>query len=188
MAKLSFMQANEIANRPKANYFALKENGAKATVRFLYNSMDDIEVDSIHEVPNGQYTTKVSCLGSDCPLCKAGDKSKLKFYIPLYNETTKRSEIWERGFKFRTDLRSLFEDMEEPFCSTPVTITRYGEKGDTGTTYKMKERDKDRDSKKLSDFEMPTVLGSVVREWSADEMNAFLNPPEIKPRDNDKPY
>ena len=71
-------------------YFSIKNDRESKQVRFLYNTINDIYFDIVHEVDNGSGRTQtVSCLNSDgsnndsCPCCKAGFNQIIRLYIPV---------------------------------------------------------------------------------------------------------
>lgn len=99
------------SNLPKVGYFSLK-NGEDATVRFCYDSVDQIEILSTHTIKNSEYVygKTVYCLrdGSDpidkCPLCNSGNPIVNKFYVKLLQyvpveggKVEVQPKIWERN-------------------------------------------------------------------------------------------
>lgn len=173
----------------KANYFALKADRERATVRLLYNDISDVAVESIHEVPSdtGTWNMKVGCLRNPgdpvdvCPLCASGNRPKYKIYIPLLNQTLDANgspinevQIWERSQKFAKELTALFERMDEPYWATPVEVTRYGQPRSTDTRYDLWANSRQYNPDEKIDLTAPNPHGSAIRDWSYDEMLSFV--------------
>lgn len=121
--------------------FILRDDRESAKVRILLNSWDEIQLRHVHEVKvkndDGDILrTFVKCAGDDCPLCKIGVRLDTRVYIPLYNEETKKNQLWER-----TRLSyQIFEHIFNKYSEIPkkiFEITRYGHPGDRNTTYRI---------------------------------------------------
>lgn len=85
-----------------SSFFKLKDNES-ARVRFLYNTINDIEFLAVHSLrQNGQFAT-VDCnrLPSDpldnCKWCMEGDRAVSRTVIPLFNLNTSKVEYWTRS-------------------------------------------------------------------------------------------
>ena len=171
------------------SYFSLKDDGDIATVRFLYNDANDIEGYAVHEVTIDGKKKYVNCLREydqpidECPFCKARYKQIAKLFIPVYNEDAEKVQFWERGKKFFGDISGICERYKNsPVVAKLFEIERHGKKGDTSTTYQIFPLDEPADDTKLDDFEIPDVLGTMVLEKSADDMEFYVEneyfPPE----------
>lgn len=86
-------------------YFKIKDNES-VRVRFLYNTLNDIEYLAAHSLrQNGQYAT-VDCsrLPEDpidnCKWCAEGDRVVSRVVIPLFNLGTNKIEYWVRSQSF----------------------------------------------------------------------------------------
>ena len=112
MARFNYQDSNKYGAQ-KNNYFSLKDDGDTATIRFLYNNINDIEGVAVHEVQVGDRTVDVECLRNyddpvdRCPLCAAGYRQNAKLFIKIYDEISKESKIWTRGRTFFNKLSSL---------------------------------------------------------------------------------
>lgn len=180
MARFRHDEVDHYGGQGGAGYFALKEDKEVATVRFMYNSVDDIEGYSVHQVElEGGRKVYVNCLREyndpidACPFCKAHYFQQAKLFIPLYNEDTGRVQIWERGKKFFGKLTSICSRYSN-LVSHTFEIERNGKPRSTDTTYEIYETGKDNTT--LEDLpELPKVLGSIVLDKNAEEMQYFLD-------------
>lgn len=105
--------------------FYLKGDGSHNIVKFLLNSVNDIEIFSVHSVrlagKNGNYFNSVNCKGGDdCTLCREAvnhtaekmplvSRTRDNVYIPvivMYDKEGKFNPyyaVWERSTKFFRD-------------------------------------------------------------------------------------
>ena len=177
MAK--FNPAEELENYvSEPTYFSLKDNRDKELVRFMLNSIEDVDGYAVHRVKVNGYDRNVSCLRSysdpldKCPLCEAGFKVIPKFFIPLYIERTGTPVIWERGKNFYPQLQDLCAKCN-PTVSHLVEIERNGAKGDTNTVYEMYPDVSD--GTLLEDLpEAPDPVGTSVLEKTFDELTTYV--------------
>lgn len=165
-----------------AGYFSLKNDRDIATVRFLYNDENDIEGYAVHQVEIDGKKRYVNCLREynqpidDCPFCKAHEFQMAKLFIPVYNEDEGKVQVWERGKKFFGKMSGICARYgKNPIVSQTFEIERNGAKGDTQTTYEIFRTDEEPDDRTLEDFEMPEILGSIVLDKSADDMEFYLD-------------
>ena len=190
MARFNVTDADNYGGQGGGGYFSLKNNHDTARVRFMYNGIEDVEAFSVHEldIPGSKKKLAVNCLreyGSpidDCPFCKAGKPTRVKYYIPLYNISEGRVEIWERGKQFGNKLSSMCSRYKN-LVSHIFEIERNGEAGDQQTTYEIYEIEQDNTT--LEDLPEVTteVLGKMVQDRSAEEMQYYLDR-NVFPDDN----
>ena len=171
-------------------YFSLKNDKDIATVRFLYNTPDDVEGYAVHEVEIDGKKRYVNCLREynqpidDCPFCRARKYQVAKLFIPLYNEDEGKVQVWERGKKFFSKLSSVLSRCDaDPICSQTFEIERNGKAGDTQTTYEIFETKKGPDDATLEDFEEPVIMGRLILDKSADDMEFYLENEYFPPED-----
>jgi len=174
--------ANEVENyggQGGGGFFSLKNDKDVATVRFMYNSIDDVEGYAIHEIEVDGKKRYVNCLREynqpldDCPLCAAKSRVMAKLFIKLYNVESDEAKIWDRGKTFFSKLSSLCARYN-PLVSTPFEIERNGKKGDTKTTYETYALDTD--DVTLEDLpEIPELLGTLILDKTYEELEFFLN-------------
>ncbi len=188
---------NENNNQEKIKFFSLKNNGDTAQVRFCHNDMSDIELVTMHTVKDAEgKTRKVACLREYndpldvCPFCKHASENpddkqigpvQARFFISLIeyiDGATGRiyeKKIWERGPKFKQKLLG-YTKRYNPLCKQVFEIERFGNAGDTQTTYEEYPL-----PGTLEDFPMvkadltnKSVLGSIIANKTAEEMNYFI--------------
>ena len=178
MARFKYGDADRYGNTNTSNFFSLKDDGDVARVRFLYDSIQDVEGVAVHEVTIDGRTRYVNCLREyddsidKCPLCGAHKTQLAKFYIPLYDVDSGQVKLWERGKKFIGKISSLCARYPH-LCSHIFEIERHGRKGDTSTTYEIYEVGHDETTlKELPSA--PDVFGSIVLNKTAREMTEYL--------------
>lgn len=188
MARFNTETASKYGGQGGAGYFSLKNDKEVAQVRFMYNSVEDVEGFAVHEVEIDGKKRYVNCLreynqSKDvCPFCREGKYTTAKLFIPIYNVDEDKTQIWERGKKFISKISSICARYPN-VVSHVFEIERNGAKGDTSTTYEIYEVDKD--ETKLEDLpEAQTILGSVVLDKSADDMEYFLDEGYFPPEDD----
>lgn len=178
MARFNMSEADNYGNSGGGSFFTLRDNGDTARVRFLYNTVDDIDGYAVHEVEVDGKRRYVNCIRSynepidNCPLCSAGYKVIPKMFIKLYNEDAKEAQIWERGKTYFQKIASL-SARYNPLCNEVIEIERSGAKGDMKTSYNFYPIDN-------SEFDLESVecsepLGTIILDKTADEINAYLN-------------
>lgn len=189
MARFNAETVDRYGGQGGAGYFSLKNDKDIATVRFLYNDENDIEGYAVHQVEIDGKKRYVNCLREynqpidNCPFCKAHEFQMAKLFIPIYNEDEGKVQVWERGKKFFSKMSGICARYgKNPIVSQLFEIERNGIKGDTQTTYEIYRTDDAPDDATLDDFEMPEILGSIVLDKSADDMEFYLDnkyfPPE----------
>lgn len=198
MARFNFEDVDKYGSSGGGTgFFKLADDGDVATVRFLYNSADDIEGYSVHEIPSesgSKKATYVNCIReynqpiSDCPFCRERMPVKSKLFVPLYNEDAEKVQVWERGRKFFTQISSICSRYgKHPIVSQTFDIERVGEKGSTSTVYNIYRTDEPADELELSNFEMPEILGSKILDKTAEDMEYYLESGSFPPEDSELP-
>lgn len=181
--------ANEIDNygtSGSGSFFTLKNDKDVARVRILYDSAEDIEGYSVHRVQVGDKERYVNCLREynepleKCPFCAAKKNVQAKLFVPLFNEDKGEFQFWERGKTFYSQLSGLCGRYKN-IVSRTFDIERNGKPKDTKTTYQFYPVD-DPDGTTVQDIlddlhyeEMPTPLGSIILEKTAEEMQEYLD-------------
>ena len=178
MARFNINDADKYGGQGGGGYFRLQNDGDVAKVRILLDSADDIEGVSVHEVEVDGKKRYVNCLREYgqpmdvCPMCAAKMFTTAKYFIPLYNIDEDRVQTWERGKKFGAKIASLCARYPH-LVSHTFEIERNGKAGDTQTTYEIYETGQDNTS--MDAFDVQPVLGSIVLDKTADEMEFYLN-------------
>lgn len=183
MAKFNADTIDRYGGQGGTGYFSLKNDKDVAAVRFLYNDANDIEGYAVHQVEIDGKKRYVNCIREynepvdKCPFCKARQFQMAKLFVPLYNLDEDKVQIWERGKKFFAKLSSLLSRYDrDPIVSQVFEIERNGRAGDTQTSYEIFRLDREypTDDTKLEDFEMPNILGGLVLDKSAEDMEFYL--------------
>ena len=200
MARFNASEIDNYGGQGGGGFFALKNDKDVATVRFMYETIDDVMGYAVHEVELDGKKRYVNCLREynqpidDCPLCAAKSRVIAKLFIKLYDEESEEVKIWDRGKTFFSKLSSLCARYN-PLVATPFEIERNGKKGDTKTTYETYALDTDDTT--LEDLpETQPILGTLVLDKTYEELEFFLDngyfeeevaeqaPPERNPRND----
>ncbi len=202
MAKISYDNLDAVEAVISTNnsgsdigFFTLKNDNDEAVVRFMYDSVDDFEILTVHDVQLGQRFRKVNCIRDprepidNCPLCKSGFKISNRFFIKLiqYNKVVEngvtrivpQAVIWERHTSYAKTLKSYIENYG-PLSDVICKIIRHGKSGDMQTTYEIVpnlSKTVYPDEIYVKDttlFGTYTASGTIVMNKSMEEMNHFL--------------
>ena len=194
MARFNADNVDKYGGKGGAGYFSLKGDGDSAIVRFLYKDVDDVEGYAVHEVEIDGKKRYVNCLREynqpidDCPFCRAKKFQVAKLFVPVYNEDEQKVQVWERGKKFFQKISGLCSRYNKaPIYQQTFEIVRSGKPGDTQTTYEIYRTDDPVDDASLKDYEMPEILGSVVLDKSADDMEFYLDNGYFPPEEDEAP-
>ena len=184
-------------NTTKTKFFSLKADGDVARVRFCHMGLEDVEAVTLHIVKDSAGNQrKVACLRNyddpidACPFCKyaiehSQDSNKLpiqpvqlRFFLSLaqyYQDGHMEKKVWERGKNFKREIISLTQRYS-PLYAQLFEIERQGAPGDTATKYgifPIPSTPQEYPLKK-SDIVNESVIGGVIFEKTADEMNDFI--------------
>ena len=179
MAVFGVGDAEKYGGQGGGGFFRLENDKDIARVRILYDGIDDVTGYAVHQVEVGDKKRYVNCLREygdpvdKCPFCAEKKFTTVKYFVPLFNIDNDRVETWERGKKFGQKISSLCARYPH-LVSHTFEIERNGKAGDQQTTYEFYETGKD-ENVLLDDYEIPEVLGSIVLDKSADEMNYYLD-------------
>ena len=183
MAEFRMGEENNYGSSGNSSFFSIKEDGEVKKVRFMYRDANDVKGYAVHEVMVNGKRRYVNCLRSynepidNCPLCKSGSVVQAKVYVPIYDVNERKVCFWERGKRFFSRMSSIcarFPDV----VSHEFEIERHGSKGSTDTTYEIFEVN--HDNTKLEDLpEVPEVVGGIVLDKTANEMNEYLRTGEF---------
>lgn len=178
MARFNVDTADNYGGNGGGNFFSLKNDKDVATVRFMYNSLADVEGYAVHEVEVDGKKRYVNCLREynepvvNCPLCAARQRVLAKLFVLLYDVEAQEIKVWDRGKAFFSKLSSLCARYN-PLVSTVFEIERNGKKGDTNTTYETFVVETD--DIQLEDLpEIPELLGTLILDKSYEELEYFL--------------
>lgn len=179
MARITNEVADKYYSKSFGNYFKLEDNGDVARVQFMFDSLDEIPVFSVHTIKVDGKDRYVDCLRepredvSVCPLCAAKTPTKVVRYVTMYDTEEQEVKIWERGKRFMETLAGLI-NRYSPLSEHCFEIERRGKKGDKQTTYSVFPAER-AEVVDLSEVEEPTILGSAILEMSASDMEDYLD-------------
>ena len=192
MARFKADEVDRYGGQGGGGYFSLKNDKDVAQVRFLYNGIDDVEGLSVHRVEVDGKNRYVNCLREYndpvdvCPFCREKMYTTAKLFIPVYNIEEDKVQVWERGKQFFSQMSSLCSRFsggkKGDLVSTIFEIERNGKPKDTNTTYMV--YDVEQDDTTLADLpEAPKIVGGVVLDKTAEDMEYFLEAGEFPPAD-----
>ena len=183
MARFMANEADNYGGNGGSSFFSLKDDGDVARVRFMYNSMEDVVGYAVHEVEVDGKKRYVNCLRaynepkSNCPFCADNRFQRAKLYIPVYDIDEGEVKIWERGKNFFAKMSALcarYSNASTPLVAHTFDVERHGKKGDTGTVYEIYETGAD--DTRIEDLpEIPEILGSIILDKSADDLEYYLD-------------
>lgn len=191
MAKFGVADADKYGSQGGGGFFSLKNDKEVAEIRFLIDGIEDVVGYAVHEVEVDGKKRYVNCLREYgqpmdvCPFCMAKKFVAVKYFIPVYNITDDKVQVWERGKKFGAKISSLCQRYPHTVAHT-FDVERNGKPGDTTTTYEIYETSQDETV--MEDFveELPEILGGLVLDKSADDMQYYLDN-ECFPDENAQP-
>lgn len=177
-------RADEVDNyggQGGGGFFSIRNDKETKKVRFMYNDIQDVEGYAVHQVEVDGKKRYVNCLRSyddpvdKCPFCAAHLPQYAKLFIPVYDVAENKVKWWERGKKYFAKMSSLCSRYatETNLVQNIFEIERNGKQGDTNTTYEIWQIKAD--DTQLEDLEeVPPVLGTLVLDKTADEMDYYL--------------
>lgn len=191
MARFNAAESSNYGGQGGGGFFGIPDDKGVKKVRFLYNNEDDIEGFSVHKVEVNGKERYVNCLRSykdpvdACPFCRAQLKTQVKLFIPVYNVDEDAIQIWDRGKKMFEKMSSICSRYanKDNLVNHIFEIERHGKPKDTATTYEIYEVEKD--DTELEDFEdIPKILGGLVMDRGAEDMEYYLESGEFPPADD----
>ena len=182
------------SNGGGGGFFSLKNDMDVASVRFLYNDVEDVEGYAVHQIEVDGKKRYVNCIREynepvdNCPFCRARKPQYAKLFIPLYNEDEEKVQIWERGKTFFSKISSIVSryGTKGPIVQKVFEVERHGKAGDQKTVYEIYPTDVVSDVT-LDDYEVPNVLGSLILDKSAEDMDFYLEEGYFPPTDDETP-
>lgn len=194
MGRFKWDDAEKYGSHGGAGFFSLKNDGDVARVRFMYNSIDDVEGFAVHQVEVGDRKRYVNCKREynepidNCPFCRERYPQYAKLFIPVYDIDDDKVKIWERGKKFFQKISSICSRYanNDDLVNHTFDIERHGAAGSTQTTYEIYETGKDDTTiEDLPEFE--GVMGGVVLDKSVEDMEFYVENGMFPPEDGEAP-
>lgn len=187
MARISEEDARRYEGGKRTGWFSLKDDGDKAIVQFLWDAPEDIETHTCHTVQVNGKNRQCNCPRKYddpldmCPLCASGDRPQVKRYIVLYDHADGELKIWDGKRKFIDKLKSNM-NRYSPLSSRVVELERRGKRNDPATDYDMYVVD-NVDLVDISELDYPKLVGGVILDKTADEMEEYLRTGEFPMHD-----
>ena len=188
MARVTLEQAQEQLNSGgNSEWFKLKDDGDTATIQFLAKDETELETFITHRVKIDGYDKNVNCTREYgepidcCPLCASGLKTETAIILTMLDHKDNKVKIWQRGGSYIKKMQGML-NRYNPLNQEVFEIERSGKKGDMNTTYEFyptKNEPKD-----LGNIERPQILGSVIADWDADDMETYLKTGENPKKSN----
>lgn len=197
MGRISLDEVDRYSGSGGGGFFSLKDDGDTAIVRILYDGIKDVEPYVCHKVKIDGRDRNVSCLTTDnkrCPFCEGGIPRSVKVFVPIVDLDDEREDrvlIWERGKTFLGELSSLCAEYAEDMAlyQNVFKIRRIGRKGETSTKYQIlpylgtKKNPVDNDVAREELPDLPNIVGGVVLEKSAEDMEYYLSEKQFPPEE-----
>lgn len=189
MARFKHDEVDHYGGQGGAGFFRLENDKDVATVRFMYNGIDDVEGYSVHTIELDGKKRYVNCLRNyndpidKCPFCREKMFTAAKLFIPIYDETDGTVKVWERGKKFFGKISNVCARYNNTVSHT-FDVQRLGKAKDVSTTYEIYETGQDDTT--LEDLpDLPVILGGFVLDKSADDMEYYLQEGQFPPEDDE---
>lgn len=192
MARFRADEADNYGGQGGGGFFSIPDDKGVKQVRIMYNKIDDVEGMSVHKVKIGDKDRYVNCLRNYndpvdvCPFCADGKKVQARLFIPVYNIEEDAVQIWDRGknmFQKITSLCNRYANKDN-LVNNIFEVERNGKPKDMKTTYEFYSIDVD--DTELDDLpEVPKVLGGLVLDKTAEDMEYFLDEGEFPPTEDD---
>ena len=135
MPRINTKDVDNYGGGSGGSFLSLKNDKDTVKVRFMLESPKDLNKYTyvVHncETPDSKFGVDVNCLRNysdpidDCPLCKAGIKTQIKVFVPVYNVDEDKVQIWTRGRTIISKLQGLMARYED-FPSHIFEIERNG--------------------------------------------------------------
>lgn len=191
MPRISVNDSENYQSSLNGEWFSLKNDKDVARVQFMMNNLDDLDVFACHKVKIGDKERYVDCLRTydepidKCPFCAAGIPVKTVRFVLMYQHDDSKVKIWERGKNFIAKLQSLC-NRYQPLSDYVFEIERNGKAGDMATRYEIFPMDRV-DPVDLTEVEKPELLGGLILEKDAEEMDIYLDTGNFPATDDSAP-
>lgn len=197
MPRVNIGDIEKYSTSSGGKYFSLKNDKDTASVRFLLDSIEDLNdyIYAVHDVKiaGNEYGKHVNCLREyndpvdDCPFCRKHYPITTRIMVPLYDLDSDSVKIWDRPAGFIKKMQSLCSRYKN-LVSHTFDVERNGERKDTKTTYEIYETGQDDTT--LEDLpEVPEIVGSTanfpVMEKTEEDMEYYIEEREFPPEDED---
>lgn len=204
MGKISFNDVTTTntatSNNNQVGFFNLKNDGEEAVVRFMVDSVEDMEILTVHDIKLDDKFRQVSCVRDPrealdkCPLCAKGENVKQVVFLRMlqYENTPNGIEVkpvvWQRNANTYAFRIKGYLDNYGPLSNILCKIVRHGARGDMKTTYDIipnlspAQFPQENYPIKADAFNNYSALGSIVLDKSKEDIDTFIatgNFPEV---------
>ena len=188
-----FTGNNANSNVNQVGFFSLQNDGDEAVVRFLVDSVEDLEILTVHDIRIDGRFRQVSCVRdprdplANCPLCSQGERVKQVVFIKMlqYVQTPNGIEVkpvvWQRSASAYAFRMKGYLDNYGPMSNILCKVIRHGARGDMQTTYDIipnlnPQQFPQEQYPIITDaFNDYKALGRVVLEKDFNEISTFVN-------------
>ena len=176
----------------QVGFFSLQNDGDEAVVRFLVDSIEDLEILTVHDIRLDGKFRQLSCLRDprepmeNCPLCAKGERVKQVVFIKMlqYTQTPDGIEVkpvvWQRSASAYAFRMKGYLDNYGPMSNILCKVIRHGARGDMQTTYDIipnlnpQQFPQEQYPIITEAFNNYKALGRIVLEKDYNEVNEFV--------------
>ena len=194
MARFRAGEEEHYGGQGGGGFFSIANDKEVKRVRFLYNGIEDVEGMSVHKIKVDDKDRYVNCLREYnqpvdmCPFCREKYPVQARLFVPLYNADEDAVQIWDRGKTMFQKIASVCSRYanKNHLVNNIFEIERNGKPKDQKTTYELYQVDKD--DTEISDLceELPKILGGLVLDKTADDMEYFLIEKDFPPAEDEE--
>lgn len=189
-----FTNENSNQNVNQVGFFNLQNDGDEAVVRFMVNSIEDLEILTTHDIYLDGKFRQISCVRNPrdpiekCPLCAKNEKIKQTVFIKMLQYTNSptgevevKPVIWQRNASTYAFKIKGYLDNYGPLSQILCKVIRHGVKGDMKTTYDIipnlspMQFPQEKYPIVTEAFDNYKALGRVVLDKSYDEITQYVN-------------
>lgn len=186
MAGINFNELDQVEaqSSDKINFLKLQDDGWYAKVRFMYGAGESFQAQTVHNISDNPTRPRfVPCLRQlgqpvdVCPLCEAGSKVAVQFFIPLYvisivsnvrgveqEQPVNQVMFFQKGITIKGVLQSVIRqtvNTHKPIVSSVFNLVRNGKASEKSTSYSVEYVSTD--DVTLDQLPpIPAVLGSYI--------------------------
>ena len=195
MAQISFndVHTGNDSNQNQVGFFNLKNDGEEAIVRFMVDSVEDMEILTVHDIHVDGKFRQISCVRDprepieNCPLCARNEKIKQVVFIKMIQyvngpdgKIEAQPVVWQRSASTYAHRMKGYLDNYGPLSNILCKVIRHGARGDMKTTYDIipnlnpQNFPPENFPVVTEAFEGYKACGRVVLDKTVDEINTFI--------------
>lgn len=180
------------SSQNSVGFFNLKNDGDEMVVRFMVDSLEDLEILTVHDINVDGKFRQISCVRDPrepiekCPLCASKHKIKqvvfIKMiqYVPTPSGIEAQPVVWQRNASTYAFKIKGYLDNYGPLSNILCKVIRHGVHGDMKTTYDIipnlnpTQFPQEQYPIDRTAFEGYKACGRVVLDKTVDEINTFI--------------